>query len=81
MERSEILENVKRIIAEQMGAQENELAEETNFIEDLSADSLDAVEIVMELEDCFDITIEEKEARSLETIAQTVEFIEKIKNG
>jgi acyl carrier protein len=75
--RDEILEKVRAIVAEQMGIEGKEIGMETSFVNDLNADSLDQVELVMELEDEFDMNIPDEEAEKLQTVGVAVEFIEK----
>lgn len=75
--REEILEKVREIVGEQMGVDKGEINMETSFVNDLNADSLDTVELVMELEDEFDMSIPDEEAEKLQTVGSAVEFIEK----
>jgi acyl carrier protein len=63
------------IISEQMGADKNEITRETSFINDLNADSLDTVELVMEFEDEFDMSIPDEEAEKIQTVGAAVEYI------
>ena len=75
-----IFERVKEVIAEQLGVEDIEnLTMETNFVDDLSADSLDIVELIMALEEEFDLEIPEAEAEKVVTIGNVVEYIEKNK--
>lgn len=71
-----IFEKVKAIVAEQLGAEAEEITMETSMMKDLDADSLDAVEIIMELEDEFDIEIPDEDAESFKSIGDIVEYIE-----
>jgi len=75
--REEIEEKVKGIVSEQMGVDKSEISSDTSFVSDLNADSLDTVELVMELEDEFDMNIPDEEAEKLQTVGAAVEFIEK----
>jgi acyl carrier protein len=75
--REEILDKVREIVGEQMGVDKGEINMETSFVNDLNADSLDTVELVMELEDEFDMSIPDEEAEKLQTVGSAVEFIEK----
>jgi len=75
--REEILEKVREIVSEQMGVDKGEINMETSFVNDLNADSLDTVELVMELEDEFDMSIPDEEAEKLQTVGAAVAFIEK----
>ena len=70
-----MFEKIKDIIAEQAGVDSNELTSETCLKDDLNLDSLNAVEIIMALEDEFDIEISEDEAENFETIGEIYEFI------
>lgn len=70
-------ERVKKIITEQLGVDEEDVTPEANFVEDLGADSLDTVELVMELEDEFDLTIPDEEAEKLKTIGEAIDYIKK----
>ena len=73
---SEELENkVKAIVAEQLGVDQAEISRETSFVNDLNADSLDTVELVMEFEDEFDMSIPDEEAEKIQTVGQAVDFI------
>jgi acyl carrier protein len=70
-------EKVKNIIAEQLGVDDvNSITEQTSLIEDLEADSLDAVEIIMSLEDEFDISIPDEEAENFKNIGDIVNYID-----
>ncbi len=70
-------EKVKNIIAEQLGVDNvNSITEQTSLIEDLEADSLDAVEIIMSLEDEFDISIPDEEAENFKNIGDIVNYID-----
>jgi len=73
----EILEKVVQIVGDQMGVDQAEISADTSFIDDLNADSLDTVELVMELEDEFDMSIPDEEAEKLKTIGDAVEYVEK----
>ncbi len=72
---AEIEEKVYQIVSEQMGIDKSELARETSFVDDLNADSLDTVELVMEFEDEFEMSIPDEEAEKIRTIGQTVSYI------
>ena len=71
-----MLEKMKPIIAEQLNVEESEIKAESNFKEDLGADSLDAVELIMEFEKEFGISIPDNEAERLRTIGDAVRYIE-----
>ena len=72
---AEIEEKVYQIVSEQMGIDKSELARDTSFVDDLNADSLDTVELVMEFEDEFEMSIPDEEAEKIRTIGQTVDYI------
>ncbi len=63
------------IISEQMGADKAEIVRETSFINDLNADSLDTVELVMEFEDEFDLSIPDEEAEKIQTVGAAIDYI------
>ena len=73
----EIEAKVIAIVSEQMGVDKSEINRETSFINDLNADSLDTVELVMELEDEFDLQIPDEEAEKIQTVGAAVMFIQK----
>ena len=66
---------VKAIVAEQLGVDESEIKRETSFVNDLNADSLDTVELVMEFEDEFDLSIPDDQAEKIQTVGQAIDFI------
>ncbi|MBW8040779.1 MAG: acyl carrier protein [Planctomycetes bacterium] len=66
---------VVEIISEQMGTDKSEITRETSFINDLNADSLDTVELVMEFEDEFDLSIPDEEAEKIQTVGAAVDYI------
>ncbi len=70
-----IQEKVIEIISEQMGADKSEITRETSFINDLNADSLDTVELVMEFEDEFDMSIPDEEAEKIQTVGAAIDYI------
>jgi len=70
-----VFEKVKKIIAEQLGVEEDEIAMESSFIDDLGADSLDIVELIMALEEEFDLEIPDSEAEKISTVGDVVEYI------
>ena len=78
---SGIEERVIKVIAEQLGVDEAKVVTEASFVEDLGADSLDTVELVMALEDEFDVEIPDEDAEKIATVKDAVEYVEKhIKN-
>ncbi len=73
---AQTIENkVIEIISEQMGTDKAEISRETSFINDLNADSLDTVELVMEFEDEFDMSIPDEEAEKIQTVGAAVDYI------
>jgi len=70
-----IEERVKKIVAEQLGLAEKEIATDASFVDDLGADSLDTVELVMALEEEFGMEIPDEEAEKITTIQQAIEYI------
>lgn len=77
MTEAEVEEKVINIVAEQMGVDKAQITRETSFINDLNADSLDTVELVMELEDEFETSIPDEDAEKIQTVGQAIEFIMK----
>lgn len=71
-----IFEKVKSIIVDQLGVGEGEVSLETKFVEDLGADSLDLVELIMALEEEFGVSISDEEAEKITTVGETVSYIE-----
>lgn len=70
-----VFEKVKKIIVEQLGVEEDEIAMESSFIDDLGADSLDIVELIMALEEEFDLEIPDGEAEKITTVSSVVDYI------
>ena len=70
-----IEQRVRKIVAEQLGVNEAEVKNESSFVNDLGADSLDTVELVMALEEEFDTEIPDEEAEKITTVHQAIEFI------
>jgi acyl carrier protein len=69
---------VTEIVSEQMGVDKGEISRETSFINDLNADSLDTVELVMEFEDEFDMSIPDEEAEKIQTVGAAIDYISKV---
>ena len=72
-----IEDRVKKIVIEQLGVKEDEIKNDASFVDDLGADSLDTVELVMALEEEFDVEIKDEEAEKITTIQEAVDFIKK----
>lgn len=75
MSSEEVFEKVKNVIIEQLGVAENNITIEASFIDDLGADSLDIVELIMALEEEFDIEIPDSDAEKVVTVGDVVEYI------
>jgi acyl carrier protein len=71
----EVEEKVIQLVSEQLSADKSEITRNTSFTNDLNADSLDTVELVMELEDQFDMTIPDEEAEKLKTVGEVIDYI------
>ena len=74
-------ERVKQIIVEQLGVEEAEVTSSASFVDDLGADSLDTVELVMAFEEAFDIEIPDEEAEKIKTVQDAVDYIQKHAKG
>ncbi|MBI2957160.1 MAG: acyl carrier protein [Acidobacteria bacterium] len=74
-----VRDKVKQIIVEQLGVDEAEVTDTASFVDDLGADSLDQVELVMALEEAFGIEVPDEEAEKLTTVKDVIEYIEKKK--
>lgn len=70
-----IEEKVIEIVSDQMGVDKSEITRETSFVNDLNADSLDTVELVMEFEDEFELSIPDEEAEKIQTVGQAIDHI------
>ena len=73
---SDIQERVKKIVVEQLGVEEDQVTPDASFVDDLGADSLDTVELVMALEEEFDCEIPDEEAEKIATLAQATAYVE-----
>ncbi|MBA2115876.1 acyl carrier protein [Blastopirellula marina] len=74
-------ERVIEIVASQLGVDKEKVSRDSSFVNDLGADSLDMVELVMELEEEFDIDIPEDSADKIETVGQAIDYLEEAKNS
>lgn len=72
---SSVDERVKRLICEQLGVKEEEVKDEASFVDDLGADSLDTVELVMALEEEFETEIPDEEAENITTVREAIDYI------
>jgi acyl carrier protein len=71
-----VFDKIKEIIAEQLGVEEDVITSETNLMKDLEADSLDAVEIIMAIEDMYGIEIPDEDAEKLQTVEDLVKYVD-----
>ena len=76
-----VFERVKKVVADQLDVQPNEITPDASFMDDLGADSLDVVELVMGLEEEFDLEITDEEAEKITTVGMAVQFIEEKSKG
>ncbi len=74
---ADIEERIKKIIAEQLMVEEEEITPEASFIDELGADSLDTVEMIMEIEDEFGIEIPDEDAEKLQTVGDAIEYVKR----
>jgi acyl carrier protein len=80
MDREELLSKVKDIVSDKLSISEDQVTEEASFIDDLGADSLDTVELIMALEDEFELDIPDEEAEKLDTVGKALDYVlEKVK--
>ena len=75
----DIREKVIGLVAERMGVEPDQITEQTHFVNDLQSDSLDMAELVIDLEEAFDLTISDEEAQKIETVGEAIEHIAKAK--
>lgn len=78
---SAIEEKVKKIVVEQLGVKEEEVTNEASFVDDLGADSLDTVELVMALEEAFETEIPDEEAEKITTVQEAIDYINSHSEG
>ena len=71
-----MLDKIKSIVVEQLGVDEDQVTEDASFIDDLGADSLDTVELIMAFEEEFDIEIPDEDAQKIKTVKDVIEYIE-----
>ena len=71
-----MLEKIKSIVADQLGVDEDQVTEDASFIDDLGADSLDTVELIMAFEEEFDVEIPDEDALKIKTVKDVIEYIE-----
>jgi acyl carrier protein len=72
---TDVESRVKKIVAEQLSVSEAEITRDTSFVNDLNADSLDTVELVMEFEEAFELSIPDEEAEKIQTVGQAIDYI------
>lgn len=75
MEITEIEQRIKKIVAEQLGVKEDEIKNESSFVNDLGADSLDTVELVMALEEEFECEIPDEQAEKINTVQEAIDYV------
>jgi acyl carrier protein len=77
----DIAQKVKEIVAERMGVEMDQITDETHFINDLNADSLDIAELVIDLEENFNIKISDEDAQQLETVGKAISYLKEHQEG
>lgn len=75
MDENKVFEDVKKVVVEQLGVSESEVTREASFVDDLGADSLDTVELVMALEEAFGMEIPDEDAEKIKTIGDTISYV------
>lgn len=73
----EAMDKIKKIIVDQLGVDESKISEDSSFVDDLGADSLDIVELIMAFEEEFDIEIPDEDAEKIKTVGDTVKYLSK----
>ena len=76
----EVQDKIIEIVCKQLGVDKSKISPETSFVNDLGADSLDTVELVMEMEDAFGTSIPDEEAEKIQTVGDAIKYIESIQN-
>ena len=74
----EIMEKISKVIVEKLGVKEEKVTPEATFVDDLGADSLDQVELIMALEDAFDIEIPDEEAEKLKKVQDVIDYVKNL---
>lgn len=72
-------EKIQEIVADKLGVEKSKITKEASFIDDLGADSLDTVELIMKMEEDFDIEIPDEDAEKLRTVGDVVDYLDKVK--
>ncbi len=75
MDDAKLFEEVKKVVVEQLGVSESEVTKEASYVDDLGADSLDTVELVMALEEAFGLEIPDEEAEKIKTVNDTINYV------
>ena len=76
MDENKVYEEVKKVVVDQLGVNEAEVTQKASFVDDLGADSLDVIELVMQFEDAFDIEIADEDAENIKTVKDVLDYIE-----
>jgi len=75
---SDVADKIKKIICEQLDVPEEEVVPEASFVDDLGADSLDQVELIMAMEEEFDVSIPDEDAENIGTVQDAIDYVEKV---